>query len=82
MWDIEPDTYYQGDAELITKYTLDTVKPGSIILLHPFYDSGLADKEALPRIIDGLVANGYKFVTINQMLKYKKYRLRVRALCC
>lgn len=71
MWNIEPDTYYQGDSEKIAKYILDNVTPGSIILLHPFCgEKCSADVEALPKIIDELTANGYKFLTINELLKY------------
>lgn len=71
MWDIEPDTYYQGNVENITRHTLDNVKPGSIILLHPLCDNNCeADRQALPKIIDGLTAEGYRFVTISQLLTY------------
>ncbi len=73
MWDVEPDTYYAGDAENIAKYTLENVKPGSIILLHPFCsDACTADREALPDIIDGLKKEGYNFITISQLLEYKE----------
>ena len=69
MWDVEPDTYYQGNAELIAEYTLDAVKPGSIILLHPSCNGVCSsDREALPKIIDGLIARGYRFVTVSQLL--------------
>lgn len=70
MWDVEPDTYVAGDLEAIVKYTLDHVRPGSIILLHPFCDFECdADREALPKIIDGLKEKGYTFVTINELLR-------------
>jgi len=29
-----------------------------------------ADRQALPKIIDGLTAEGYRFVTISQLLTY------------
>jgi chitin deacetylase len=71
MWDVEPDTYVSGDSGAITKYTLDTVQPGSIILIHPLCNKECAmDREALPKIIDGLKLKGYKFVTISELLKY------------
>jgi peptidoglycan/xylan/chitin deacetylase (PgdA/CDA1 family) len=73
MWDVEPDTYYSGSVKNIVDYTIQNTKPGSIILLHPFCGSACeADRKALPEIIDGLIAKGYKFVTINQLLEYKK----------
>lgn len=72
MWDVEPDTYVAGNAGAIIEYTLSHVRPGSIILLHPFCDKEcLADREALPKIIDELQAQGYKLVTISELLKYQ-----------
>lgn len=69
MWDVEPDTYAGGDAGNITSYTLDHVRPGSIILLHPFCEKSCAkDREALPEIIDGLLEKGYTFVTVSELL--------------
>lgn len=72
MWDVEPDTYYQGDTQKIISFTLKNTKPGSIILLHPFCESEcLADREALGGIIDKLRERGYTFLTVSQILKYK-----------
>lgn len=69
-WDVEPDTYVAGNSEAITSYTLNHVRPGSIILLHPFCEKECAaDREALPKIIDGLKEKGYVFVTVNKLMK-------------
>jgi len=69
MWDVEPDTYYRGNSNLIIKNTLASVQPGSIILMHPFCNlQCAADREALPEIIDELIAKGYKFITISELL--------------
>jgi chitin deacetylase len=71
MWNVEPDTYVAGNAEAIVSYTLENTKPGSIILLHPFCKTQCeADREALPKIIDGLRSQGYTFVTIEDLLSY------------
>ena len=71
MCDVEPDTYVAGNSEAIIKYTLDHVRPGSIILLHPFCEvECAADREALLQIIDGLQSKGYKFVTVSELLTY------------
>ncbi len=70
MWDIEPDTYFSDDTDAIVKYTLDHVQPGSIILLHPFCEINcLADRQALPLIIDSLQKSGYTFVTVSDLLE-------------
>lgn len=69
-WDIEPDTFHDGDARAIERYTIENTKPGSIILMHPFCpESCAADRDALPRIIDTLRADGYRFVTVAELLK-------------
>ncbi len=69
MWDVEPDTYASGQSDKIIQYTLENTKPGSIILMHPFCGADCdADREALPAIIDQLQADGYRFVTVSQLL--------------
>ena len=68
-WDVEPDTYFSGHADQITDYALANTKPGSIILLHPFCgEACVADREALPQIIDGLKLRGYNFLTVSELL--------------
>ncbi len=74
MWDVEPDTYLptnQTEDEQTTflvGYTVANVRPGSIILLHPFCDTCGGDRRAIGQIIDDLQSKGYKFVTISQLL--------------
>ena len=68
-WDLEPDTYFPGDAARIEEYVLNGAAPGSIILLHPLCgEACAADRAALPGIIKGLKARGYAFVTVSQLL--------------
>lgn len=69
MWDVEPDTDHAGDVLGMTAYVLERTKPGSIILLHPFCEEAcIADREALPVIIDNLKAQGFTFVTVSELL--------------
>lgn len=70
MWDIEPDTYIKGDKDKITEYVLTHIKPGSIILMHPFCDSCGSDREAIPEIIDSLKNQGYQLVTVSELIKH------------
>jgi peptidoglycan/xylan/chitin deacetylase (PgdA/CDA1 family) len=73
MWDVEPDTYHPRHARLLEQYTLENVKPGSIVLLHPLCGTDCsAAREALPVIIDALRAEGYRFVTIGELLNYDR----------
>ena len=53
------------NAGFIQKRVLDRTAPGAIILLH---QDTAATVSALPAIIDGLRAQGFRFVTVSQML--------------
>lgn len=74
MWDVEPDTYAELDADdnrraaILVEYTLANVKPGSIILLHPFWGYGTADRLALGKMIDDLHERGYRLATVSELL--------------
>jgi peptidoglycan/xylan/chitin deacetylase (PgdA/CDA1 family) len=67
-WDVEPETYPEiaKRADTIVSHVLQKTRPGSIILLHPMWNA--QTRAAMPRIIDGLRARGYSFVTVDQLL--------------
>lgn len=69
-WDVEPESAPgpAGSAEEIVRRTLDAVRPGSIVLLHPMSDATADTRAALPAIVAGLRANGYALVTVSQLL--------------
>lgn len=76
MVDVEAETYMpklESDSEktqFLVDYTIEHTKPGSIILLHPFCKQCTASRQAVGQIIDKLQSMGYKFVTVNELLKY------------
>ena len=67
-WDVGVDTAAGATADQITAETVDAVRPGSIILLHVMYWSWAASLAALPRIIAELHADGYRFVTVSDLI--------------
>jgi peptidoglycan/xylan/chitin deacetylase (PgdA/CDA1 family) len=51
------------------QYVLDNLQPGSIVLAHDLGAlSGTAPADALPRLIDGARAKGYRFLTISALV--------------
>jgi len=70
MWDIEPDSYgnVPGSTENIISKVTETVSPGSIIILHAMGDN-VATRNAIEPTIKKLKADGYKFVTVEQLLR-------------
>lgn len=69
-WDVEPDSYASvaATSEGILAHVVERVRPGSIILLHVWYKSRQTSREAFPMIIDALKADGYRFVTVGELL--------------
>ncbi|MFE3194798.1 polysaccharide deacetylase family protein [Nocardia sp. NPDC059240] len=67
-WDVEPDSGKSPTTDQIVAETLSKVRPGSIILLHTMYATGAPSLAAIPRIAQSLKAQGYRFVTVSQLL--------------
>jgi peptidoglycan/xylan/chitin deacetylase (PgdA/CDA1 family) len=66
-WTDAAKDYLDQTPEWISQRVLDRVEPGSIILLHQDWPGTAV---ALPVIIRGLQAQGYKMVTISTMMQH------------
>lgn len=73
-WDVAPENFPKiaKDPQTLVDYTVQQTKPGSIILLHVMYDSRQATMQAVPQIIRQLKAQGYRFVTVHELLKLEQ----------
>jgi len=73
-WDVEPDSNPQiaSDANRIVESTRSRVRPGSIILLHAMYPSRKPSLNAVRGIIETLEHDGYRFVTVSELLAANK----------
>ena len=69
-WDVEPDSELgpDADAAAITRHVLERTRPGSIILLHVMYPVRAETLKAVPHVIEGLEREGYRFVTVSELL--------------
>lgn len=66
MWDVEdPQT---SDPARFAAEVVQAARPGSIILLHAMYPANRTAREALPAILDGLQAKGYRVVSVQELL--------------
>lgn len=70
MWDAEPDSYPDVAAtpDGIVRHVLERVRPGSIILLHPWYPVRATSLAAVGPLIDSLHARGYEVVPVRDLL--------------
>lgn len=72
-WNLEPDTHYISAADKV-KDVKDHIKPGSIILIHPMYDSTGKELKTIEGILQALSDKGYKFVTVNELQELKAHK--------
>ncbi len=77
VWDVEPESYpdVAADAGRIAEHVLAHTRPGSIILLHPWGEGRAETRRALPAIIRGLKARGYRPVTVSELVALESGRL-------
>lgn len=68
MWSADSHDYYVS-APLIVDNVLSHVKPGGIVLMHDGGGDRSATVEALPQIISTLQRQGYKFVTVPELME-------------
>jgi peptidoglycan/xylan/chitin deacetylase (PgdA/CDA1 family) len=71
MWDVEPDSYPDVAAtpEGIVRHVLERVRPGSVILLHPWYPSRATSLAAVGPLVDSLRARGFEVVPVRELLR-------------
>lgn len=67
-WSVDPRDWATRDAGAITAMVIDNVRDGDVILLHDMTDSSV---EAALSIIDRLKAQGFRFVTVQELARLK-----------
>ena len=67
-WSVDPKDWATNDADAVERQVIRQVKDGDIILLHDMSDSSV---DAALTIVDELLEEGYRFVTVSQLAKEK-----------
>ena len=71
QWDVDSrDWKEEYTTDMIVKGVTENVKPGSIVLFH---NAAVNTPEALPVIIEKLLADGYEFVLIEDLIYKDNY---------
>ncbi len=68
LWTIDTEDYRQPGGQAIVHSVLAGARPGAIVLLHDAGGTRTETAAALPKIIRGLHARGYKLVTVPKLL--------------
>ena len=65
-WSVDPRDWELLDAEQVTAAVLEHAGPGQIILLHDIYPTSV---DAALAVVDALQGQGYRFVTVAELLE-------------
>ena len=65
-WSVDPQDWKLLNADKVTCAVINCVCPGDIILLHDFYPTSV---DAALDIVDKLQAQGYAFVTVEELFR-------------
>ncbi len=68
-WDHE-DPMSAPSARAFADGILARVRPGSIVVMHVMYRTGQVQRDALPLVLRGLKARGYRAVTVSELLRH------------
>ena len=71
MWNVE-DPPEARTAEDYAAAVVRQARPGSIVLMHIMYPANRVAREALPLIVRDLRAQGYRLVTVSELLRHRR----------
>ncbi len=65
LWEVDPLDWKYRNSEHVQSEILKQTQPGAIILVHDIHATSV---EAMPATLDALLAKGYKFVTVPELI--------------
>ena len=72
QWDVDSLDWKDPTPDDMVKRIKSKIKPGSIILMH---NGAKNTPEALPKILDAIVSEGYQIVPISQIIYKENYKI-------
>ena len=69
LWDVDPLDWKRPGSDVVAQRIIAGARPGSIILSHDIQPPTIA---AMPQVFDALLAKGFKFVTVSELLAMNK----------
>lgn len=65
LWSCDPKDWQRPGVSVVTQRLIDGATPGGILLAHDLHAPTV---DAMPRTLDTLLAKGYRFVTISELI--------------
>jgi len=65
MWSCDPEDWKKPGISVVANRLIAGARPGAILLAHDLHASTVA---AMPQTLDGILAKGFRFVTVSQLI--------------
>ena len=69
LWEVDPLDWKRPGPAVVASRIIAATRPGDIILSHDIHSQTV---DAMPKVFDTLLAKGYKFVTVSELLAMDK----------
>ncbi len=69
MWSVDPQDWRRPGVSVVTSRIVNGAHPGAILLAHDIHAPTI---QAMPGTFDQLLAKGYRFVTVSQLMNIEK----------
>ncbi|NBQ03365.1 MAG: hypothetical protein EBU27_09205, partial [Opitutae bacterium] len=75
LWSVDPLDWKKPGPSVVASRIIRNTQPGAIVLAHDLHASTVS---AMPQALDELLYQGYKFVTVSQLLSLHAQQARSR----
>jgi len=69
LWSVDPMDWKRPGSSVVTRRLVSGTHPGAILLAHDIHRPTI---DAMPATFDQLLAKGYKFVTVSQLIRIEQ----------
>jgi peptidoglycan/xylan/chitin deacetylase (PgdA/CDA1 family) len=73
LWSIDPEDWRRPGASVVARRIVNASHPGGVILAH---DIQVGTVRAMPSTLDTLIARGYQFVTVSELIGWPRWDSR------
>lgn len=72
LWSIDPEDWRYRDTQRVAEHVISHAEDGAVILLHDIFSTSV---EAALQVVDRLQAEGYRFVTVDELFTLRGIEL-------
>lgn len=65
LWNVDPEDWKKPGSSVVASRLVNGARPGGILLVHDIHSASI---DAMPQTIDQLLAKGFQFVTVTQLI--------------